>query len=188
MLAGLVLCVVVFPPCFRFAEPFIMGRVLLLALASFTPSVDAGLPYNWYLSRGLLLRGCDAESTRPAALRSGTPFYLLVLPDVSSDAADCEATESAVKSSSTSFLGAADVQRARQSSGARLSVPLLSQYVPCGPSVDAVMQIASYKAILVQCSVMRSPLCFVRPLVHAAACVRQNSLMWNDSPCLMSTV
>ena len=94
----------------------------------------------------------------------------------------------AVKSSSTSFLGAADVQRARQSSGARLSVPLLSQYVPCGPSVDAVMQIASYKAILVQCSVMRSPLCFVRPLVHAAACVRQNSLMWNDSPCLMSTV
>ena len=70
-----------------------MGRVLLLALASFTPSVDAGLPYSWYLSRGLLLRGCDAESTRPAALRSGTPFYLLVLPDVSSDAADCEATE-----------------------------------------------------------------------------------------------
>ena len=60
-----------------------MRRVLLLALASLTLSVDTGLPYSWYLSRGLLLRGCDAESTRPAALRSGTPFYLLVLPDVS---------------------------------------------------------------------------------------------------------
>ena len=93
MLAGLVFVCRGFPPCFRFAEPFIMGRVLLLALASLTLSVDAGLPYSWYLSRGLLLRGCDAESTGPAALRSGTPCYLLVLPDVSSDAADCEATE-----------------------------------------------------------------------------------------------
>ena len=68
-----------------------MGRVFLLAFAALTLSVDAGLPYNWYLSSDLLLRGCDAESTRPAALRSGTPFYFLVLPGVSSDVADCGA-------------------------------------------------------------------------------------------------
>ena len=41
------------------AEPFVMRRVLLLALASLTISVDAGLPYIWYLERDLLLRRAE---------------------------------------------------------------------------------------------------------------------------------
>ena len=36
-----------------------MRCVLLLALASLTISVDAGLPYIWYLERDLLLRRAE---------------------------------------------------------------------------------------------------------------------------------
>ena len=131
-----------FPPVFPIPEPFIMGRVLLLALASLTLSVDAGLPYSWYLSRGLLLRGCDAESTGPATLRSGTPFYVLVLPGVSSDVANCGAMSFGMQPAINTTLGVASCVRPPEkgcdaglpSSSKQMlqRVPLVSHFGSCG--------------------------------------------------------
>ena len=74
MFAGLVLCVVVSPPCSRFVKPFGMRRVLLLALAPLTFSVDAGLPYR--AAQAALLhsstRLLPARATQLSAARLAT--------------------------------------------------------------------------------------------------------------------